>query len=229
MKSKFWQVLIIIEINILLGLLVFLLFKANSLEKKVFRTNKFVYDMLMDKRIVELGQADNDDIIVGNADAPVTVVMYSKFDCGYCKVFFEVNYPQLTKKYIDKGIVKFVIRFLSLPSNQESFYIAKCSYYAHSKNVFTEFNNELIFQNSEKIDSIRASDLIFKIVKDSSGMRDYFLSSDVSRLLLIKREKAKEAGIFKTPTFIINGNLLLGNRNFPKFEEFILENLEACD
>jgi len=186
--------------------------------------------MLMDKRILELGQADNNDIIIGSVDAPVTVVMYSKFDCGYCKNFFEVNYPQLTKKYIDRGIVKFVIRFLTLPSNQESFFIAKCSYYAHSKDVFTEFNNELVFQNSTTIDSLRVSELIFKIVKDSSDMRDYFMSSDVYRLLLSKKEKASDAGIFKTPTFIINGNLLLGNRSFPKFEEFILENLGvACD
>ena len=50
------------------------------------------------------------DIVLGKADAPVTVVEYASFTCPHCAAFHKDNMPKLKAEYIDTGKVKFVQR-----------------------------------------------------------------------------------------------------------------------
>ncbi|HEY7128639.1 MAG TPA: thioredoxin domain-containing protein [Nitrospira sp.] len=46
----------------------------------------------------------------GKADAPLTLIEYSDFTCGYCLKFFKETLPKLQAQYIDSGKIKFVYR-----------------------------------------------------------------------------------------------------------------------
>lgn len=59
---------------------------------------------------VDAGTITDDGRIRGRADAPVTLVEYSDFTCGYCLKFFRETLPRIQAKYIDTGKVKFVYR-----------------------------------------------------------------------------------------------------------------------
>jgi protein-disulfide isomerase len=59
---------------------------------------------------VGAGSITDDGRVRGRADAPVTLIEYSDFTCGYCLKFFKETLPQLQAKYIDTGKVKFVYR-----------------------------------------------------------------------------------------------------------------------
>src|SRR5438093_6803509 len=50
------------------------------------------------------------DEIQGQADAPVTIVEYASMTCPHCSHFHETTYPEMKKKYIDTGKVRFVFR-----------------------------------------------------------------------------------------------------------------------
>src|SRR5262249_32542029 len=50
------------------------------------------------------------DQIQGQADAPVTIVEYASMTCPHCSHFHETTYPELKKKYIDTGKVRFIFR-----------------------------------------------------------------------------------------------------------------------
>lgn len=56
------------------------------------------------------------DRIIGDADAPVTVIEYASFTCGHCGNFHRKVYPTLKKDYIDSGKVKFIYRSFPLDS-----------------------------------------------------------------------------------------------------------------
>src|SRR5919106_1078341 len=58
----------------------------------------------------DAGTIADDGRIRGRADAPITLVEYSDFTCGYCLKFFRETWPRLQAKYIDTGKVKFVYR-----------------------------------------------------------------------------------------------------------------------
>ncbi len=50
------------------------------------------------------------DVVMGNADAPVTVIEYASFTCRHCAAFHDENMPKLKADYIDTGKVKFIQR-----------------------------------------------------------------------------------------------------------------------
>ena len=50
------------------------------------------------------------DVVQGKADAPVTIIEYASMTCGHCANFHNNTYPELKKKYIDTGKVRYILR-----------------------------------------------------------------------------------------------------------------------
>lgn len=46
----------------------------------------------------------------GSANAPVTLIEYSDFTCGFCMKFFYETWPRLRAKYVDTGKLRFLYR-----------------------------------------------------------------------------------------------------------------------
>jgi len=51
-----------------------------------------------------------DGRVRGQATAPVTLIEYSDFTCGYCLKFFKETWPRLQARYVDSGKVRFLYR-----------------------------------------------------------------------------------------------------------------------
>ena len=51
-----------------------------------------------------------DHRVRGNLDAPVTLVEYSDFTCGFCLKFFKETWPRLQARYVDTGKVRFLYK-----------------------------------------------------------------------------------------------------------------------
>lgn len=54
------------------------------------------------------------DHILGDANAPHTIIEYSDFQCPFCRRFFDETYSQLKKDYIDTGKARLVYRHFPL-------------------------------------------------------------------------------------------------------------------
>ncbi|QPM91746.1 DsbA family protein [Pseudooceanicola algae] len=50
------------------------------------------------------------EMVLGDADAPVTLIEYASFTCPHCKSFHDTVFHQLKTNYIDTGKVKFIYR-----------------------------------------------------------------------------------------------------------------------
>ena len=46
----------------------------------------------------------------GQANAPVTLIEYSDFTCGYCLKFFKETWPRLQARYVETGKVRFLYK-----------------------------------------------------------------------------------------------------------------------
>ncbi len=57
----------------------------------------------------------DDDPVLGDKNAPVTLVEFSDYECPFCKRHFDQVYPEIKKDYIDTGKVKLVFRDYPLP------------------------------------------------------------------------------------------------------------------
>lgn len=76
----------------------------------------------------ELGRPG--DIVMGAQDAPVTMIEYASMTCPHCRVFKLRIFPELKKKYIDTGLVRYTLREFPTPPASLSivaFQLARCT------------------------------------------------------------------------------------------------------
>src|SRR5262245_48266283 len=63
---------------------------------------------------------------LGKDDAKVTIVEYASMTCPHCAHFADTTFPELKKKYIDTGKVRFILReFPFDPSAEAGFMLAR--------------------------------------------------------------------------------------------------------
>ncbi|MIL09500.1 DsbA family protein, partial [Salmonella enterica subsp. enterica] len=64
----------------------------------------------------------------GPDDAPVTIIEYASLTCPHCRTFHVNVWPDLKKKYVDTGQVRFIMReFPFDPRSSAGFMLARCS------------------------------------------------------------------------------------------------------
>jgi protein-disulfide isomerase len=118
------------------------------ISKPIYKT---ISVLLMSLALMQTARADagtiaDDGRIRGRADAPITLVEYSDFTCGYCLKFFRETWPRLQAKYVDTGKVKFVYRDYPRAdrgAGVEAAVAARCAgaqgrYWAMHDRLFTE-------------------------------------------------------------------------------------------
>jgi len=72
---------------------------------------------LAGKNVPESAQPTvDDDPVLGQANAPVTIIEFSDFECPFCRRFWQQTLPEIQKQYIDTGKAKLVYRDFPLSS-----------------------------------------------------------------------------------------------------------------
>ena len=163
------------------------------------------------------------EIVLGKDDAPVTIVEYSSLTCPHCGAFHRDTLPELTEKYIDKGLVKIYFRpFPFDPYATAGAMLAHCvgpSARVSFLDILFKRQQQWI-QDENPINALQAlakqaglseSDFVvcLKDQKRLDGIRD------------IQSRAAEELGVRSTPTFFINGEKLEGNQPLADFEKRI--------
>lgn len=96
---------------------------------------------------VELG----DSPVKGVADAPVTLIEYSDYQCPFCARNYREVLPILEKEYIETGQVKFVMREYPLPSiHRDAMNAAMAAQCAGDQGKYWEMHN-LLFDNQRQL------------------------------------------------------------------------------
>lgn len=58
--------------------------------------------------------------VLGAANAPVTLVEFTDYQCPYCHKFHEQSWPEIKKNYVDTGKVRFIVRDLPLDFHEQA-------------------------------------------------------------------------------------------------------------
>lgn len=75
-------------------------------------------------------KANRQEITLGKADAPVTLIEYASPTCPHCAAFHETVFPELKSKYIDTGVVRLIFREIPTPPQNMAFIgslLARCA------------------------------------------------------------------------------------------------------
>ncbi len=153
-----------------------------------------------------------EDMSLGKANAPVTVVEYASASCPHCARFNNDVFPEFKRKYVDTGKVRYVFReFLTEPVQVAAagFLLARCAGSAKYFQVLDDY-----FHGQAK--AYETGDIKSLILSAGAhaGLDEPKITACLSdqaaaEALNARVERyAKEDGVDSTPTFVINGKKL---------------------
>lgn len=175
----------------------------------------------------------NHDPSKGSIFAPITIIIFSDFQCAYSaklngwvrtdKGFgYDENYDiikQLSKKYGNR--IKFVYRDFPLrkihPYALKAAEAAEC---AHTQGSFWEYHDKL-YQNVHRINNDTLKEFAAEIGLDLTTFNECLDSGKMEAEVLSDIEDGLAAGVRGTPTTFINGVKIVGAKRIELFEEVI--------
>lgn len=164
------------------------------------------------------------DFVLGNQNAPVTIIEYADFQCPYCGNFFKNVEPILRENYIKTGKVKFIYRNFAF-LGQESIWAANAAYCAGDQGKFWEYHDYLYNnqkgenQGAFNKDNLKNFAAILGLDKDK-----FNACVDSDKYLPKIQEETKAgtaAGVQGTPASFIDGTLYAGVLPINTFTQII--------
>jgi protein-disulfide isomerase len=154
---------------------------------------------------------------MGRADAPITIVEFSDYQCPYCKKFNDEVFHPLLERYPEQ--IKFVYRNLPLTSiHDNAVPAAEAAMCAGEQGSYWQFH-EMLFEKGLGDSAYRkyAQELGLNITAFSACLADHRYQETV----IADSEFAADLGIRSTPTFFINGLAIVGAQPLEVFEKVI--------
>jgi len=160
----------------------------------------------------------------GSDKAKVTLVEFSDYQCPFCKRHFDETASQLQKEYIDTGKVKHVLRDLPLAFHANANLAAQAARCAGDQDRYFEFHDKLF--ETQTVWGEAEGETLFKGYAGSLGLNQGEFNSCLDggkyvETVAADLALAQKVGANGTPTFFINGKILVGAQPFSTFKAMI--------
>jgi len=154
---------------------------------------------------------------MGPADATVTIIEFSDFQCPYCSQAV-ITMKQVVERYPTQ--VRYVYRHMPLDFHAQAKSAAVASICADEQSQFWEYH-DLLFQNQSDLSPANLGKLAESLGLDREAFDRCF--ADPTTAAQVERDigEARQAGITGTPAFFVNGVLVTGARPLNDFVEMI--------
>ncbi len=161
--------------------------------------------------------------VLGDPDAPVTIIEYSSLTCPHCAAFHAETLPALKARYIDTGKAKIVYR--DFPLDQNALNAAVIAHCAGPDRYFVFL--EALFSSQQRW--ARSSDPRESLIQLAGlgglprEQAEACLADDamLDAVLQSRLDGQAEYQISSTPSFVVNGELISGNRSVDEFATVI--------
>ncbi|OGN18141.1 MAG: hypothetical protein A3F48_02335 [Candidatus Yanofskybacteria bacterium RIFCSPHIGHO2_12_FULL_41_9] len=174
----------------------------------------------------------DDDPILGNKNAKVTIIEFSDYQCPFCRSFWKESFSQIKKEYIDTGKVKFIYRDYPLSFHPMAEPSAQAGQCADEQGKYWEMHDK-IFGEQEKKGQGTVTYTVAEVKRWASEISlDGPSFNECLDSGKYKDEVAKDfsdgsaAGVSGTPSVFINGRLIVGAQPFSAFKAIIDEELK---
>jgi len=155
---------------------------------------------------VSKGMVDG-DYYIGDG---IVIEIFSDFQCPYCKQSYEV-FKQIREEY--SGEVRLVFNHLPLSMHDEAENAAVASLCAGEQNKFWEYHDYL-FENQGILGVSYYYDLAYELGLDYDQFDACYQSRKYYSYIRKDMIDAQEYGITGTPAFVIDGEVVIGLRDF---------------
>ena len=162
------------------------------------------------------------ELVMGKADAPVTIVEYASMTCNHCASFHTTVLPALKEKYIDTGKVRLVFR--EFPLDERAALASMMARCAGDDKALPLIST--LFAKQEEWAAAKTDFLpkIFKYGQQVGFTKQAFdrcrQNEKLIKDIIAVRDRANVSfGVNQTPTFFINGKKFEGSGSLEEFEK----------
>ncbi len=173
--------------------------------------------------------------ICGQESAPVKIVEFSDYQCPFCKRFVDLTEPQVESECIQKGLVQLEFRNFAItggsapPEQNEATLAAEAAECANDQGCFWEYHYRLYAMQAGENRGAFLPERLKQFASDLGLDREEFdacLDSHKHIALVQEQtQQAADAGASGTPSFLIDGDLVVGFMSFNEFSQHVEEAL----
>ena len=155
---------------------------------------------------------------LGPANAPITIVEFSDFQCPYCRQWQQQTYQPLLAAY--PGKIRIVYRDFPLTSiHPNAFPAAEAAQCANEQNAFWPYHDKLF--SSENLGDDVYKQYAQELGLDMTKFNDCVSTHKYQKYVQDNSDFAQNLGVNSTPTFFINGLAVVGAQPLDAFKQII--------
>lgn len=143
-----------------------------------------------------------DNRMRGNLDAPVTMIEYSDFTCGYCLKFFKDTWPKIRARYVDTGKVRFLYKDYPRADQGPGLTAALAARCAGDQGTYWPMHDRL-FSAGGRLDADSYSQHAKAIGLNQSQFRQCLRDAPHVQAIFQDRQEANAWGFRGTPGFVL--------------------------
>ena len=185
-----------------------------------YGTNSNNSETLTSKKLIENGSP-----IMGNIDAPITILEWGDYQCTYCYKFHQNTLNIINEEFIKTGKVKIIFKDFPL-NGPDSKLAAEASYCAQDQQKYWEYHDEL-YKNwgGERTGWVTREALTKFAQSTELNIEEFNKCLDVHKYqnkVDSIHNFGKEIGIDATPTFLVfNDEKIIKIRGNQPLEVFL--------
>lgn len=181
----------------------------------------------------------DDDPVIGNPDAPITIIEFTDFQCPFCARFHTQTLPLILEEYIEQGKVKLVIRDFPIQSIHPNAVPASVASECANEQGKVKEMHDMLFYNQNQWSGQETADALSLFSQYATEIQldqEIFDSCLTSGKYIEEIENdlndGREYGVSGTPGFFIGNDQigfvqLKGAQPFDVFKKVIDAQLDA--
>ncbi len=138
----------------------------------------------------------------GQANAPVTLIEYSDFTCGFCLKFFKQTWPRIQARYVDTGKVRFVYRDFPRGDQGTGLDAATAARCAGEQGQYWAMHDRL-FSEGGQLDKQVYRRHAATLSLDQTAFERCMSDGRFTKAIFEDRQEANQWGFHGTPGFIL--------------------------
>jgi len=194
---------------------------------------KIVRFIALSLALVGVSQIANADVkyeerVLGDPNAPVTMIEYASYTCPHCADFHTKVLPQIKKDFVDTGKVKVIFRDFPFERvGATAALLSRCV----DPSRYLGFNDLLMKQQSQWAASPNPVGSLLKLAKLaglSQEKIDSCLANEklLDEIVAVRKEAMDKHGFNSTPSFLINDEKVVGSGEYERFKSIIESKLD---
>lgn len=150
----------------------------------------------------------NGSPVLGNPNAPVTLVEFGDYQCHFCNVFFHTTEENILKNYVETGKVRMIFKDYNIigPDSVTASHGAHC---ANDQKLFWEYHDILYSNWTGENNGWASSENLAKFAQeiglDMKVWSECMNSKKHSQVILASNEDARSLELTGTPAFFVIG------------------------